>query len=361
VAPTGSCAVLCQLLIWAVGPQCKAIGSSASLVQRGMGTCLLLLPFSCRSCRAKGHSLGWQDARGVGRSGKTGAQVLQEPASLARSGGLCLEGSPDSGPQDSAYAISIPYPSCRACPGPGRGRRERLVSHGMLRGSRCNLSPLPSLLQARVLQPQQPARDRQREGSRQSQGPLHRPPRLFALPASPPYAMQPPSPRAALDPPRSLPHPPELLWRRPAEWYGSLPGTHPSLHRTPREEARGAVPRVAPHFSPLLPPIQTHTNHVIVLCFHRQFLDSDMPRYYLFPLFFFPSPLPLSLLSPPSPRRALSRRRQHLDIQPPLPPHAPSLLPPALAPLTHSASFAVCLGRALAGCRSPSHACVPIA
>lgn len=59
----------------------------------------------------------------------------------------------------------------------------------------------------------------------------------------------------------------------------------------------GAAPRVPPCFSPLLPPIQAHTNHVIVLCFRRQFLDSDMPRYYLFPLVFFPPPFPLFLLS----------------------------------------------------------------
>lgn len=100
---------------------------------------------------------------------------------------------------------------------------------------------------------------------------------------------------------------------------------------------RRAAPKSLPCFSPnpLLPlPIRAHTNHVIVLCFRRQFLDSDMPRYYLFPLVFFPSPSALSL-SPPR-TSALSLPPVAALGSPAPPPRLPPLTT-SRAPLSHAA------------------------
>lgn len=263
----------------------------------------------------------WREA------GRQGAQVLQEPASPARSEGLRLRTSPKSGPRAGVHAVSVPSSLPRA----GQGEEGAAGFPWDAKGYSPQPPPRfhpacrracfgPSSLQGWAEGGQQAE-----PGPASSSSPAACAPCFAALCHAASITQSSPGS------PHSLPSLLEPLRRRLGEWYSSLPGTHPSLHRVPREEAWGAAPRVPPLFSLLLPPIRAHTNHVIVLCFCRQFLDSDMPRYYLFPLVFFPPPLPLSLLSfsplasVPSlpPEAALGQPAPHPSTRPIPPPSRP--------------------------------------
>lgn len=166
---------------------------------------------------------------------------------------------------------------------------------------RCSNPALPSRRRPACSDPRRLPGTRGRGRQRAERRPPRPPPRLLLLPALLPAATQPPSPTAG---PASahLLQPPGPFGAASC-WRSALPGTPRPAHRPPGQRWGAAGgPESLPCFSPnpLLPlPIQAHTNHVIVLCFRRQFLDSDMPRYYLFPLVFFPPPLCSFPLSPP--------------------------------------------------------------
>lgn len=115
---------------------------------------------------------------------------------------VCASGPAPNRGCGPAYAL---YPSCIHPVEPGQGwagaggvSRLPVGCQGVLAAT-----PPPASIPHAGTHASAPAacKDRQREGSGQSQGPLHPPPRLLVLPASLPYTTQPSSARAALAPP----------------------------------------------------------------------------------------------------------------------------------------------------------------
>lgn len=276
--------------------------------------------------------------------------------SRPRAGGIAWEQAPQQG--RGVPAVSSGSPG--AGPGGSGGGRRTLAPSKMPRGRRSNPA-LPSRRRPACSDPRRLPGTRGRGRQRAERRPPRPPPRLLLLPALLPAATQPPSPTAG---PASahLPQPPGPFGAASCR-RSALPGTPPPARRPPGQRWGAAGgPESLPCFSPnpLLPlPIQAHTNHVIVLCFRRQFLDSDMPRYYLFPLVFFPPPLCSSPLSPPH-LSTLTPAGGGTWVSSPPPPHLPPLTT-SRAPLSFSlsrhpfpAGFAVCLDRDLAPPRSRS-------
>lgn len=190
---------------------------------------LLLLSSLHGSCRARDTAWAGWDARGMGRRGLT----FCERAPQLHAQRVCATGPTQNRGHRQVCTLYLPriHPVSSLS---GAGQEDDRAA-GMLQGAegRSPQSPPASIPHA-VAQASAPAACK--GGQRAERRPASPPPRLLVLPALLPYTTQPPLPSAALAPLPSFPSPPEPL-RRPGQGFGSLPGTHPSLHRAPREEA----------------------------------------------------------------------------------------------------------------------------